>query len=102
MIFLRKRIRTENKYTHTPRQTHKYTQRKKMMDHVTTQFCDAIQNKLGRVKNAASIFIDDSGIIPESKREELEDMLTTSLVGINELKLLYRGTKDGFEYQSIP
>ena len=60
---------------------------------VTNQFCDAIQTKLGHVRNAASLLID-SDIIPEAKQDELEEMLTTS--GIHELKkLLYRGTSDG-------
>ena len=67
-----------------------------MMEAMTTQFCDAIQNKLGRVKNATSIFVVDSDIIPEAKQDELEDILKLKASGIHELKkMLYRGTKNG-------
>ena len=65
----------------------------------TAHFCDAIQNKLGRIKNAASLFVDSDIIPKKAKQDKLEEMLTTS--GINELKLLYRGTKDGMSVKAF-
>ena len=34
-----------------------------VVEELTTQFCDTIQTRLGRVKNAASLFIDSDIIM---------------------------------------
>ena len=66
---------------------------------LTAQFCDAIHSRLGHIKNAASLFVDSDIIPKKAKQDKLEEMLTTS--GINELKLLYRGTKDGMSVKAF-